>query len=135
LQKGYLQTLFINNELKPSCYIYDLLMLKTITSRLLFVLALFFFSAIQTGITRYAAQWAGADDELVYLLSEKAEETEKNENEKSGKEAKEAVDDMLMCIFSEMQLPSQILKDTIITLENSLADSYTGHPTSPPPEC
>lgn len=110
-------------------------MLKAITSRLLFVLTLFFFSAVQTGIMRYAAQWAGVDDDMICLLSEKTEETEKNESEKDGKEAKEAVDDMLVCILPDLSMPSQLSKDHMLTLENSLADSYTGHPTSPPPEC
>ncbi|MCA6363105.1 MAG: hypothetical protein IM638_08700 [Bacteroidetes bacterium] len=110
-------------------------MFQSITSRLLFVLALFFFSAIQTGLTRYAAQWAGVDDELVCLISEKAEESEKNEAGKDGKETKEAVDDMLVCLVADLSVPSLLSKDHIISLENSLADSYTGHPTSPPPEC
>jgi hypothetical protein len=110
-------------------------MLKAITSRLLFVLTLFFFSTVQTGITRYAAQWAGVNDEMVCLLPEKAEEPEKSETEKDGKEAKEAVDDMLVYLMAEFSMPLLLSKDHIISLENSLADSYTGHPTSPPPEC
>ncbi|MCU0432358.1 MAG: hypothetical protein MUC87_02760 [Bacteroidia bacterium] len=110
-------------------------MIREYTSRLLFILTLFFFSTVQTGITRFAAHWAGLNDEVILFLSEKAEETEKTESEKDCKESKEVVDDMLLNVIPRLDLNHLLQTAGLIELENALAQSYTGHPTSPPPEC
>lgn len=103
------------------------------TSRLFIFLTLLFFVGVQTGIMRYAAEMSGCDTDVICIFSLDTEESEKSE--KDGKETKEAVDDMMPGITQLLTITSIPSNKYTGYLFHKQIISFTGDPTSPPPEC
>lgn len=108
-------------------------MILQTTSRFFIFLTLLFFVGVHTGVMRYVAEMSGCDTEVICIFSVDAEESEKSE--KDGKETKEAIDDMMPGITQLLTITSAPSNKYIGYLLHKRFTSFTGDPTSPPPEC